>query len=328
MRCRISVVVMVLCGLWCAPSCVYGQEAGYFEQGNALYNSKKYEEAVSSYIRAIQQHPRTQPKAYLNCARAYSMLKNYAASERYYGFYLEVNPSGASDRKVMAEYKAVQKKVSGGGYVRDVSQTSVLEQVERMVAQGGPYWTRQGNGALAYYDVLLRTGFAEPKLARIQADLVVGTVEELKREVTPLPGQPLANLDRVGWEYIRTKIGRIRNFSDVETDMAFLEVLETTARAWEAYYRGDYGESREGFSRACQGNVRLPVAYWGRVILSFQYEDNEVLLEQISEAEKVYEERGVTGVGAAFALLRAQAYRNLGDLKRSLEWLDNMQGAL
>lgn len=300
----------------------------YLEQGNALYNQKKYDEAIASYIKSIQKTPRSVTKAYLNCARAYSMKKDYAASNAFYGYYAAVEPTAAQDRKFNAEYKAMQKKARNQAFVRDASQTSVLQKVNEILLQGGPFLTKQGNGAFAYYDVLLRTGYAEPKIYAIQEKLVRGIEAELKQDVTPPAGQPLPNLDRLGWEFIREKISKARRFADVSPDAALLGVIDATARAWESYYRGDYDAASELFDQSCSGSAQLPAAFWGRVIVGFQRDQNDVLLNYIDEAERVYETADISGVSHYFALLRAQVYRNLGDFDQSLHWLNRMQDLL
>ena len=330
MKCQ-TAVRMMLAVLGLVYSCsAFAQSGGeeYFLQGNQLYNQKKYAEAVASYGRAIQAQPQSLPKAYLNCARAYSMQKDYVASAQYYAFYAEVEPTAANDKKYKAEYKAVEKKARDESYVRTISQTNVLKQLEQSIAAGGPYWTRLGNGAMAYYDVLLRSGFAEPKLYTLQQHLVTGIVAELEQDVKPLNGQPLPNLDRTGWEFIRAKNAKARQFVDVKPDATRLDAIDALAYGWEAFYRGDYAEAEKQFDLACKTEPALPAAYWGRVMLNFQRENNDVLPEQINTAERVYQAAGITETQAFFALLRAQLYRNLGDTSKSLEWLSVMHGAL
>lgn len=328
--CKLAIFGIAAALATAMPTLVFSQSAqsSYFEQGNALYNQKKYDEAVASYIKAIQKTPKSMTKAYLNCARAYSMKKNYAASNAYYGYYAEVEPSASQDKKFKAEYSAMQKKARKTPYIRDIAQSSVLSKLNEVLLQGGPFLTRQGNGALAYYDVLLRTGYAEPKLYAIQEKMVRGLEAELKQDVTPPHGQPLPNLDRPGWEFIRTKLAKARQFQDVAPDENILSAIESTALAWEAYYRGDYDEAEKSFEKACHGSIALPAAFWGRVVVSFQLEKNADLLSQIDATEKVYEQAGITGVAQYFALLRAQAYRNLSDIESSLNWLSRMQDLL
>ncbi len=300
----------------------------FFDQGNALYNQKKFAEAVASYGRAIQLQPQSFPKAYLNCARAYSMLKNYPASAQYYSFYQDVAPDADSDRKFKAEFKAVEHKAKKEPYVRDSAQTAILNQLMTVLNQNGPYMARQGNSVMAHYDILMRSGYAEPDLYNIQRKIVGGLSSEIDTDTTPPPGQPMPNLDRTGWEYVHTKISRLRQFVDVQPDNERLNAIETMATAWESYYRGDYDTARTAFEEACKFKPDMPAAHWGRLMLNFQLEKNDVLLDQIEAAEKIYKDAGITNTSQYFSLLRAQAYRNIGDISRSLEWLSAMQGAL
>ena len=69
------------------------------------------------------------------------MKKNYAASDAFYGYYEEVEPTAAQDRKFKAEYKAMQKKARNQAFVRDASQTSVLQKVnELLLVQNSEYY--------------------------------------------------------------------------------------------------------------------------------------------------------------------------------------------
>jgi len=308
-----------------------GQE--YFEQGNRLYNAKKYAEAVASYIKAIQTSPISQPMAYLNCARAYSMQNDSLQAKRYYEFYLQVVPEAANDRKVMGEYRAVERKIKKGQtYVRPPAQVSVITQLEASLSQGGPFLTRQGGGAFAYYDVLERTGFSEPSIFDYQKRLVSGLVAEIEREITPLAGQPLPNLDRIGWENVRHKLGRATQFPDVSVDKAKFERIEHTARGWEAYYRGDYAEAASLFDLASREDAPILSAFWGLMMAQFQIASTEAgdvnsVMATIDRTQRVYAKNSKEGLEGYFALLKAQAYRNVGDIPKSLEWLSIMQEA-
>lgn len=322
--------VVVLSLAFCLPlSLAYAQSSAqeYFEQGNSLYNQKKYAEAVASYHRAIQLQPRTQAKAYLNCARAYTQLGQYPAAVYYYGFYEKVAADAASDRKFNAEYKAAQKKNKSGNYIRDNAQNTVLKQLEQTIQAGGPFLTQQGNGAFAYYDVLIRAGYAEPDLYELQQKLVSGMSEEIESEILPPPNQPLPNFDRTGWEYIRNKIARLRQFSDISPNTSRLSAIESMAYAWEAYYKGDYATAQKQFDAACSSTPAIPAAYWGRVMLTFQQGNTDILINMISETENVYQSSNIDGTAPFFALLKAKAYQNLGDTASSLKWLKVMNEA-
>ncbi|MBO4350142.1 MAG: tetratricopeptide repeat protein [Proteobacteria bacterium] len=324
---HVVVFSAAICALPLSFAYAQSSAQDYFEQGNSLYNQKKYSEAVASYHRAIQMQPHTQAKAYLNCARAYTQLGQYPAAVQYYSFYEKVAADAASDRKFNAEYKAAQKKNKSGNYVRDNAQTTVLKQLEQTIKAGGPYLTQQGNGAFAYYDVLLRAGYAEPDLYELQQKLVSGMSEEIESDITPPPSQPLPNLDRTGWEYIRNKIARLRQFSDISPNASRLSAIESMAYAWEAYYKGDYETAQKQFDAACSSNPAIPAAYWGRVMLTFQQGNSDMLINMISETEGVYQSANIEGTAPFFALLKAKAYQNMGDTASSLKWLKVMNEA-
>ena len=300
----------------------------FYSQGNKLYNQKKYAEAIASYTRAIQAQPKSQPKAYLNSARAYLLERNYPAAVKYYEFYGSVEPSAETDKKFKAEYKDAQSKAKGATYTRDVSQTTVLKQLETQLAQNGPYLNRQGNGALAYYDVLLRAGYAEPHIYELQQKLMAGLSAEIEDDITPPDGQPLPNLDRTGWEFIRSKIEKTRQFPDVQPDTQRLAAIDATAQAWEAYYKGNYEESQKQFDLACQASPSIPAAHWGRIMLQFQTEKTSNILPTIDETEKIYQSAGIKDVNRYFYLLRAEAYRSKNQMSQALIWINKIQGEL
>ena len=307
----------------------YAQSAQeYYSQGNKLYNQKKYAEAIASYTRAIQAQPKTQPKAYLNSARAYLLERNYPAAVKYYEFYASVEPAADSDKKFKAEYKDAQNKAKGASYMRDVSQTTVLKQLETELAQNGPYLNRQGNGALAYYDVLIRAGYAEPHIYELQQKLVAGLSAEIENDIMPPDGQPLPNLDRTGWEFIRSKIEKTKQLADGQPDANRLASIDAAAQGWENYYKGNYEESGKQFEIACQATPAIPAAHWGRIMLQFQTENTSKLLSLIEQTEQVYQSAGIKDTSRYFYLLKAEAYRSSNQMSQALTWINKIQGEL
>ena len=328
-----SFSVIIICVLSVFAILGYASDAiaqssgqDYFLQGNNLYNQKKYAEAVASYHHAIQAQPLGQPRAYLNCARAYSMQKNFVAAAQYYAFYAQVDPENAEAKKIKAEYKEAQKKAGKQQYTRDSAQTTVLNQLNNSISTG-PCWNRQGNGAFAYYDVLIRAGFAEPELYDIQKKLIACLTTEIENDIKPSDGQPLPQLDRTGWEFIRNKLAKAKKFADVHPDESRLSGIEATAHGWEAYYRGSYSEAASYFKTAASVNPAIPVAYWGKLMMALQNDDQNII-EQIDATENVYQKAGIKDVEIFFILIRAQAWRNLGDIDKSMMWLEKAQGAM
>ena len=328
LRIAVFAVICVISFSCFAANEVWAQTSQEFlEKGNSLYNAKKYEDAVSSYVKAIQLEPKTQLKAYLNCARAYSMLKDYLNSQRYYNYYFEVS-GDQSDKKVNAEYKAVVRKVAkNASYVRPDDQARVLVQLQSTM-MSGPFLNRQGGGAFAYYDILMRTGFAEPMIATLQKDLAEGLMREVIVDMTPVDGQPLPNLDRIGWEYERTKLQRATQFANVAIDTARIERINNTALGWEAYLRSEYAKAADHFNKACDSAYPIPAAYWGRMMTAFHTDSDAEILKFIDLAEKVYKDADLGDYTAYFALLRAQVYRSQGNFEATLKQLDIMGAAL
>lgn len=300
-----------------------GQE--FFERGNKLYNSQKYAEAVSAYQKAIQLSPRSQTNAYLNCARAYNMLKDYVQAERYYDFYIQLVPSAENDRKVKGELKAVASKAAKlPTYTVPESQRNVLDQLNASLKESGPILTAQNGGALAYYDVLLRTGFSEPALIEFQRKLAAGLYQELLIDVSPSQAQPLPTLDRMGWERVRNKIQRILQFTDVQKNLPQIQRIEKTAIGWETYFKGDYALAQASFREACTGNEPILAACWGRAVAACQTQSDESVLGYIDEAQKAYDQAQHVGVKPYLNVLRAKAYSNMGKFDDSLRYLESI----
>ncbi len=299
----------------------------FYSEGNANYNNKKYEDAVKLYIKAIQLQPKTMIKAYLNCARAYSMLNDFVNSKRFYDYYFEVSGNTA-DKKITAEYKAVVKKLKPSDtYVRPEEQARALVQLESTM-MSGPYINNTNGGALSFYAILIRTGFSEPMIADLQKQLANGILQEVLQEIQPVEGQPLPNLDRLGWEFERSKLSKAAQFPDVQPDAALLARIEKTAMGWEAYLKSEYTLAAQYFDAACDDEHPIPAAYWGRMMTAFHVDADAAIFKRIDQTEHVYKEAGYVHYDAYFALLRAQVYKSQGKFDQALEELDKMGAAL
>lgn len=318
-------MALALCAAY-VPAAFAQTSDEFLAQGNANYNAKKYADAVKSYAKAIQLQPKTQLKAYLNCARAYNMLGDYVNSKRFYDYYFEVS-GDTSDKKVAAEYKAVTRKVKNDqNYVRPDDQARVLVQLQSTM-MSGPYINSQGGGAAAYYNFLMRTGFAEPMIADLQKQLVNGILSEISEEILPIQGQPLPALDRVGWENERNKLAKATQFVDVTPDQTLVKRIENTAFGWEAYHKSDYVQAVQFFDAACDDNHPIPAAYWGRMMTAFHTDSDEAIFQMIDKTESIYKQAGYV-YDAFFALLRAQVYKSQAKYNEALEQLDKMGASL
>jgi len=325
-----SLVAASAAALLClAPLAASAQstEQEFYTEGNANYNNKKYEDAIKSYVKAIQLQPKTMIKAYLNCARAYSMLNDYVNSKRFYDYYYEVSGNTA-DKKIAAEYKAVVKKVKATDtYVRPDEQARALVQLQSTM-MSGPYINSTNGGAVSFYAILMRTGFAEPMIADLQKQISNGVLQEVLQEIQPIEGQPLPNLDRLGWEFERSKIAKAAQFADVPPDAELLARIENTAMGWEAYLKSEYVKAAQYFDSACNDAHPIPAAYWGRMMAAFHTDTDDAIFKRIAKTEQVYKDAGYVNYDAFFALLRAQVYKSQGKFDEALAELDKMGAAL
>src|SRR5690606_24419832 len=114
------------------------------------YNRRKYNEAASTYIKAIQLDPGHALKAYLNLARAYNMLKRYDEATQYYQWYLDLTnkDEDSNVRKVEAEMKKASRRAKGETKVVTEAQVAALDRLQKSI-ETGPFMTDDGGGAIA-----------------------------------------------------------------------------------------------------------------------------------------------------------------------------------
>lgn len=309
--CRgLLVVVLLLC---LSPASAGAQTYDELTRlGNDAYNAGKFSEAVSSYVRAIQTAPASAERAYLNLARAYNQLKQYNHAQAYYTWYLELVPD---DRKAAEELKRVEKqtKTKTAAPITTETQNTALKQLEQAISDG-VFLADGGSGALAIYDVLLRTGYAAPALLPLQTALAEGLVAEADRLATPGPMQAAPTLDRSGWATLRTRLERAAGFVDVPVGTPRVHALFATANGWQEYLKGDYADAATQFERAIQHDPAVLAAQWGRA-LALSYSDTSADLAPtfaaIDAAQAAFAAAG-RAPEPYFPILRARALQAIG----------------
>ncbi len=314
-RGRFLVAVLAVLMLW--PGGGWAQSADdYTRLGNEAYNTKKFAEAVAAYVKAIQADPAGALRAYVNCARAHNKMGHFPEALAYYQWYLELAPQADDVRKVREELNGVRRRVSGEpGSILTVAQKTALQQVEEAL-RAGPFLTSDGGGAVAAYDVLLRTGFATPQLIGLRQALGRGLEEEIRQVMTPAPGMPTAALDRAGWALVRERMERMMALQNESLTSAWRDAVLATASAWEHYFRGNYAAAAVDFAQAVATEPALLSAHWGRALtvlaLSVDGLSTEETLQVLAETHARHRARGSDDSDAALTLLRVMGLQRTG----------------
>ncbi|OIP32965.1 MAG: hypothetical protein AUK47_19785 [Deltaproteobacteria bacterium CG2_30_63_29] len=303
--------------------------AQFIKVGNNAYNSGKYAEAVAAYISAIQTEPLTATKAYLNVARAYNQLGQYAESAQYYAWFGELSPDSSDLQKANAELKRVKKKIKAGDptNILTPTQESAIKSLEAAM-KSGPFLDSHGGGAYGAYDIILKTGYATPKLAAMKVALAAGLQKEALALVKPELGQPTASLDTDGWALIRERMAKVKELDPAGVDANATEGVEALAEGWTEYAKGNYADAKKLFEHAISLKPQLLAAQWGRaltMIYDFNVELDE-MLAFIDEVEALYKADGSL-IETHFVVLRAIALQNAGKKREAAKLLNALSSA-
>jgi len=324
---RIALVVAGLLIAWVSltPRSAAAQTwEDFYRLGTDAYNDKKFSEAISNYAKAIQAAPASAKRAYLNMARAYYQMKQYPEAHRYYAWYLEMEPG---DRRARGELKGARRKtrLDEPPSITTDAQSAALQQLQKAIEEG-VFVAPDGGGAMAFYDVLLRTRYAAPNLAAIQQTLASGLLREALQVATPPPGRPVPELDRAGWDAIKARVARATSFSDAQVDAQLATALVELANGWQAYLKADYQEALTRFDAAIASQEALLAAHWGRALAVMFTDgtlDQKKTLDALDAAAAAFE--SVQRSPAPFVpLMRAKALQAAGKADEAAEIVDDL----
>ena len=311
---RVAVALVVVFCSVAFVSTAWAQSADDFTRlGNDAYNGGRYSEAVGAYVKAIQLEPAKALRAYRNMARAQNQLRQYDGSVQYYEWYLELASDADDARKIRAELRRVKRKANGTN-IQTEAQTAALGRLQQAIKDGR--FIEDEGGALAHYDVLLRTGYAAPPLRLVQRDLAQGLAKEAFVVTEPPPGQPVAALDREGWKLVKARIERAHGFAGVTLPELPYDALLATADGWDLYLKGDYIGAYDRFSVAVEGGPTLLAAHWGKALASIFTDSGDMALARaaVDAAEAAYTATGCECLRYT-AVLRALIEQAAGDAK-------------
>jgi tetratricopeptide (TPR) repeat protein len=258
--------------------------------GNKAYEEKKYREAVAAYTRAIQADP-SMAKAYRNMAFSYDQLKEYNLAVHYYDFYFELAPDARKDRQISANYKRLTRDRGKPVPLETPTQQSALARLQAAL-DVGPYLTEGGGGAIAHYDLLLRTGYATPALLPLQRTLGLKLLEEATAAAKPAAGEPVPTFGREGWKLIIDRINRAEGLNALSEPSARTRgiALTETAHGWDEYLRQNHTNALRRFRAAVAADPKLVAAAWGFVLATMQTDQPPFgdTLIALDRAEQLY----------------------------------------
>ncbi len=186
--------------------------AAALQQGNTAYNQGDYEAAAEAYVTAIQQSP-SRPEPYRNLARAYFWASRYSDAAAYYDHYLRLAPDGADAEQIKAERRLAAERARDAVYTLPPAQRAALDAFGRELDSGRAY-TSGGGGAWALYETVLRTGYAEPALARLRRRLARRLLDEFDAHLVPDPDQLTPRLGLEGWQLQAERLAAARSIAD------------------------------------------------------------------------------------------------------------------
>lgn len=278
------------------------------KNGNAAYNKGDYKKAISSYITAIQSSPGS-PAAYRNLARAFFWDGNYAAAVEYYDYYLRLAPVGEQD-KVKAERRLAAERAGERVYTPPEAQRLSLAALDRELESGRAY-TSGGGGAWGMFETLLRTGYAEPDLAKVRARLARRLLDEFDANIVPRPNQITPRLDLDAWQLQAERLAAAQNIAD---DPALLDVLKkrsTLVEAAIAMLTSQWDEAANLFRLARTSNPDLGFISWYEVSSLIGAEKYDEALLALVDLEKQLTDRESARQDYV-RILRAVALQRLG----------------
>ncbi len=111
--------------------CSFGQNTQLFEQGNALYNDAKYDEAIRKYEQILDSDMHS-AELYFNIANAHYKLNHIAPSIFYYEKALQLAPKDADIQQNMTFAKNMT--VDAIDVIPEVGISKVINQVSNAVS--------------------------------------------------------------------------------------------------------------------------------------------------------------------------------------------------
>lgn len=223
------------------------------QKGKDAYNAQEYQAARGHFVEAIQVRP-DQPTLYRNLARTNYWMKDYPAAVHYYDIFLRLAPDSKQTKQITAERRSAADRAGDKVWKLPADQQRVLEALRDQLNEGAAY-TEGGGGAWALYRALLRSGYAQPELARLQKRLRQKLLDEFEGLVVPESGQPTPQLTLTDWKRQRERLQAARRLA---LDPAVRQVIDRRELIVEAAVALLNNQWQTAADRAAAANEQNP----------------------------------------------------------------------
>jgi tetratricopeptide (TPR) repeat protein len=224
------------------------------QRANASYNEERYDQAIELYTQAIQSNPSAQ-EAYRNLARAFFWNAQYPPALYFYDLYLVTFPEARDAEQIRKERRLTSARTSEPWKLPS-AQEAALFALEADLTTARAY-TRGGGGAWKTYQTLLATGYAHPKLAKLQETLASKLIDEHDALCAHTAEAPIPALDIDGWLLQRERLDAARSVATVE-QRALIERRALIAKSAELMLLNQHDEAAKTTANAADQNPDLP----------------------------------------------------------------------
>jgi predicted Zn-dependent protease len=281
---------------------------------NSAYNDSKYDEAARGFVQAIQARPQ-RPVPYRNLARTYFWQSQYAAAVAHYDMYLrlagDAEGSELKDKEqVQSERRLASSRGGNEPWTPPESQRLALEALENRIDDGAAY-TRGGGGAWGLYRALMRSGYAQPDLARLRRRLVSKLLDEFEGTLVAEANQPTPRLDLDGWQLQQERLEAARKLSRDEAMLGIIERRSAVVDAGLALLNGQYKEAVDDATKALEQNPDMGFLRWHAISAMVESGQHQEALEAVDELAGYLAQSRPSQMGYAKAL-RATILQRLG----------------
>lgn len=276
---------------------------------NTAYNDGKYDEAAEGFAQAIQSRPQ-RPVPYRNLARTFFWQSKYAEAVAYYDMYLQLATDAEDRKQVQSERRLASSRAGDEVWTTPEPQRQALAALEDKLEKGAAY-APGGGGAWGVYTTLLRTGYAQPELAKLRRRLVGKLLDEFEGTFVAEANQPTPRLDLDAWKLQHQRLEAARQLTRDEAMLAIIDRRTAVTDVGLALLNGQYDEVVANADAALQKNPDMPFVRWLQVTALVQEGEHEAALAAVEELAKQLAQTRPNQLGYA-KILRASILQRMG----------------
>ncbi len=248
-------------------------------KANREYNAGKYQNSAKAYRSAIQADP-TRGEPYRNLARSYFWVENYSSAVAFYDFYLQVNRSAKDILQIRKERNLANERAGKSIYRRTKSERKVYQSLKKQL-QSGSVFSNKG-GAFGMYETLLKTGFAEPALIEIKAQLSQRLLNEFDAEILPKKGEILPLISLESWKAQSQRLEAIKKITNDELTLGIVNRRTKIVLAIDFILSGKFEKAATVSAEALRENPDLKFLSWFVAASLLENGKVDLALKQIS----------------------------------------------